>query len=563
LALHAKMQTQNEGYWQSGFAVTDDDLEALYAAILEDGRPRSQPEIITLIMQRRYTEELEALTRRFSQGEIYRPSGTYDVDQQLIFSAFDYKLGTVVGTRVGSNPRYGEFTVLRVKMETGRKMREFAADLHVPHRLNEVKELGEEEEELPPERLHDLYGHWVQPHLEAALEDGDEFVCFAGRWFLRELLPEVHIGHLNIAEALIDEARTPRTTGEILKELDFPPGTTAEANKFALDRALSGDDRFDDVSTSGEPLWYLLSLEPAAIAQMPPRLEPAYEARQGMLLHRESLDLAEEISDEWDQAEGALMGGVKPVDSSTFILTYPHRREGTMPINWKTATLFPLSQNPRIRVTLVDRRNREKLSLWAAPDKRYATGLGEWYRKHKVPVGALIELHRTEDPFTIEISYLTQRRKGEWVRSLRAQNGALAFEIQKRAYVCRYDRQILLDDGQDEAIDQLWGEIAEKAPSLIEVLRGIFPELAKLNAEGMVHAKALYSAVNVVRRCGVVPILAELARQACFDPVGDGNWVFDPALEGQTYDAPEEVMGRPHSQREDVSKYQVFRYSGF
>jgi hypothetical protein len=61
----------------------------------------------------------------------------------------------------------------------------------------------------------------------------------------------------------------------------------------------------------------------------------------------------------------------------------------------------------------------------------------------------------------------------------------------------------------------------------------------------------------------VVPILAELARQACFDPVGEGNWVFEPSLEGQTYDAPEEVMGRPYSQRTDFIKYQVFRYSGF
>ena len=563
MALQRRMQTQNEVYWQRDFVMTDDDTEALYAAMLDDGQPRSQPDMATLVMQRRYSNELDLLTRRFSQGELYRPSGSYDEGQQLIFSALDYELGTVMGTRRGSNPRYGEFTVLQVQLGTGRKLREFAADLHVPHKLNEVKDVGETQEELSPGRLYDLFGHWVQPRLEKALEQGGEFVSFRGQWFLREMLPELHIGHLNIAEALIDESRAPMTTTEILKELDFPSGTTPEACRFALNRALSLDERFDDVSTSGDPLWYLLSLEPLAITHMPSRLRPAYEARQGMLLHRESLDLAEEIGDEWDQVEGAIVGAAKPVDSSTFFLTYPHRREGTMPVNWKTATLLPLSQNPRLRVTLVDRRNREELPVWVAPRQRYATGLGEWYRKHSIPVGALIELHRTDDPFTIEISYLTQRRKGEWVRSLRANDGALGFEIQKRAYVCRYDKQILLDDGQDTIMDQLWAETEKQAPPLIQVLREVFPELAKLNAQGMVHAKALYSAVNVVRRCGTVPILAELARQACFDPVGDGNWVFDPSLEGQTYEGPEEIMARPDSKRTDFFKYQVFRYSGF
>lgn len=234
-----------------------------------------------------------------------------------------------------------------------------------------------------------------------------------------------------------------------------------------------------------------------------------------------------------------------------------------MPINWRMATLFPHSRNKHVRVTLSDRRNREKLDVWAAPNQKYAAGLGEWYRKHNVPVGGIIELSRTDDPFTIEISYSHRRRKGEWVRSLRSQDDRLTFEIQKRAYTCRYDKHILLDDGQVESIDQLWTEINERKPSLFQMLKEIFPELAKLNANGMVHAKALYSAVNIARRCGVAPILAELGRQACFDPVGDGNWVFDPSLVGQSYDTSEDIMERPHSRRTDVFKYQVFRYSGF
>lgn len=563
MAVPRRMQTQSEVYWQRDFEVTDDDLEALYAAILEDGKPRSLPETTTLVMHRRYMQEREALDRQASQGDLYRPRESYTLGQRLIFSALDYKMGTIIETRDGHNPKYGDFTVLQIKLEGSRKVREFAANLKVPHELNEVGDLGAEQEILSPEKLYQLFGHWTQPHLETALMEGDEFVRFGKQWFLLELLPEVHIGHLNIAEALIDESRTPLTTDDLLKELNFPPGVTHEAGLFALNRALSFDERLDDVSTSGQPLWYLFSLEPEAIATMPARLAPTYATEVGMLLHRESLDLVEEIADEWDEVEGALLGGIKPVKSAAFILTYPHRREGTMPVNWKMATLFPHSSNKHVRVTFADRRNREKLDVWAAPNQKYAAGLGEWYRKHNVPVGGIIELSRTDDPFTIEISYGLRRRKGEWVRSLRSQDGMLTFEIQKRAYTCLYDKHILLDDGQVESVDQLWTEINERKPSLFQTLQEIFPELAKLNANGMVHAKALYSAVNIARRCGVVPILAELGRQACFDPVGDGNWVFDPSLVGQSYDTAKDIMERPHSRRTDVFKYQVFRYSGF
>lgn len=563
MAVQRKMQTSTEVYWQRDFEMTEDDLEALYAAILEDGQPRTLPEATSLIMQRRHQLEKETMVRQASQGKLYRPRESHSVDQRLIFSALDYRMGIVTGTRPGHNPRHGDFTVLQVEMEGGQEIREFAAGLEVAHELNEVADLGEGQGELAPAKLCQLYGHWAQSHLETALEKGDEFVRFGEHWFLREFLPEVHVGHLNIAEALIDESRTPMATDDILKELSFPPGATSKASHFALNRGLSLDDRFDEVSTSGEPLWYLRNLEPKAITSKPGRLEPAYATQVGMLLHRESLTLAEEVGDEWDEVEGALVGGLKPVASAAFVLTYPHRREGTMPINWKMATLFPHSHNERVRVTFTDRRNREKLPIWAAPGQRYAAGLGEWYRKHNLPVGALIELRRTDDPFAIEISYVSRRRTGEWVRSLRVLDGMLSFEIQKRAYVCRYDKHILLDDGQDQSIDQLWAEIEEKKPSLFEVLQEVFPELAKLNAQGMVHAKALYSAVNVVRRCGVVPILAELAEQACFDPVGDGNWVFDSSLVGKSYADPEEVMERPDSRRPDLYKYQVFRYSGF
>ena len=205
MAVQRKMQTRSEVYWQRDFEVTDDDIEALYAAILEDGKPRSLPEITTLVMYRRYLQEREALERQASQGTLYRPRESYAVGQRLIFSALDYTMGTIVETRNGHNPKYGDFTVLQIELEGSRRVREFAADLQVPHELNEVGDLGVGQEEISPDKLFQLFAHWAQPHLETALEGSDEFVCFGKHWFLREFLPEVHIGHLNIAEALAGE----------------------------------------------------------------------------------------------------------------------------------------------------------------------------------------------------------------------------------------------------------------------------------------------------------------------------------------------------------------------
>ena len=63
--------------------------------------------------------------------------------------------------------------------------------------------------------------------------------------------------------------------------------------------------------------------------------------------------------------------------------------------------------------------------------------------------------------------------------------------------------------------------------SLSALMRQIFPELAKLNPQGTVHIKTLYSVINVQKRCPPGPILAELASVPSFLAVGDGYWVYD------------------------------------
>ncbi len=48
------------------------------------------------------------------------------------------------------------------------------------------------------------------------------------------------------------------------------------------------------------------------------------------------------------------------------------------------------------------------------------------------------------------------------------------------------------------------------------------PELTKLNPNGTVHAKSVYSAVNIVRRCPPGPIFHALISNPNFRDAGNG-----------------------------------------
>jgi len=446
-------------------------------------------------------------------------------------------------------------------MEGNGGVREFAAEFKLPHKLSQVSEEGGLSEDLSVDELYQRYGHYVEPLLEKTLSASEEFVRFEDRWYLRGLLPEIHVGHLNIAEAMIYETGHPMSAGELLPELGLGAEVPYEAQVFALNHALAQDERFDDVSTTGEPLWYLFSLFPQAVAEKPERLKASFLTRGDEPLHRESLEFVEELADENDEIDGKVGDSPELADSVTFLLNYPHWREGTVPLTRKIAPLFPHSQNARIRISFVDAHTQEEISGWVVRDGGYAWGLGDWYRRYQIPVGGYVELSRTDDPFVIQVGYTRRSRRGQWVRAAMVVNGRLTFQMSKMPVGCKHDRHLLLIAESVEDLDALWSKTHKPETSLFEILQDIFPELAKLSGQGLVHAKTLYSAVNILCRCGAVPIFSELTRQACFDPMGDGNWVFDPDLVGETYDTLEEMRIRPKSKRVDLIRDQVFHYS--
>lgn len=560
MSFQQKRRTQTEEYWHSEFEVHREDVEHLYEWLVEEGEPRPLDALVLKVMERRIQREELALAKG-GKGAVYQPQDKFEVGQKLVFPAFDYAAGQVLAVRQGDNPRYGMFSVIQVLLEKETSPREFAAELIPDHVLKKsVAQFEEIEGVLPAKQVYELYGQVVHPRVEQALQENEDFVQFDGQWFLKGLLPEVTQFHLNLAEALIDERHSPLTVAQMLDEVGVPAAAKAQSRAYALGLAMSKDPRFAKTGTGEEATWFLGSLIPAGVRDTPRRLEVSFRARGGEWLSRELLDFVSEVGDQADELPSTPVVPPGSVNSVTFFLSYPHRREGTVPMTARGLSMVDRQPGERFMITFIDKRTGERMSGWVMQTGGYAWGLGDWYRQHALPIGSLIELSRGEDGQSLRVGFEEGKRRSEWVREARIVGGRLTFNMQRKAYACRYDKHQLLEEGNVEDLDKLWQNPGGPSSALFDHLVELFPELAKLSGQGLVNAKTLYSAVNLTRRSGAVPIFAELTKHACFDPVGDGNWVYDETLRKVLYTSPEEMSRRPGSQRQDLIVDRVYAY---
>jgi len=110
------------------------------------------------------------------------------------------------------------------------------------------------------------------------------------------------------------------------------------------------------------------------------------------------------------------------------------------------------------------------------------------------------------------------------------EGSSLVFQLQKLPISCEYDEQLAISEENPESIDRLWGDLHARGQTLVQVMTSIMPELSKLSPQRTVHAKMIYSAVNVLRRTPPGPIFALLSSEPCFIAMGGGYWTFDEAL---------------------------------
>lgn len=247
----------SEAYWRDEFAVTDEDMEAIYSLLLEKGVPQSMGDLAEFVLERRFRVQEEERKRiQAGVGRIFQPKEHYQKGDRLFFPAMNGWVGRIIDMRAGENPEVGPFDVIQVQFEGDRRIREFAANYPLDHRLNEVVEGS-----ISSQDLYQRFGGFVRMRLRDHLEHAGEFINFGTQWLLEGLLTDIHVGLLNIAEAMIVITERPLPTAKLLEELDLPAEIPQPVKLFSLNYVLNRDSRFVNQGTPVSPLWNLVTLQ--------------------------------------------------------------------------------------------------------------------------------------------------------------------------------------------------------------------------------------------------------------------------------------------------------------
>jgi hypothetical protein len=284
-------------YWQS-FEVKKSDADFLLAYLFERETPSKTTELVeALIAERVRFEEEAILEKRKGSGKIYLPKEHYQAGDELAFPALEWQKGKVLSVREGKNPEVEEFDVMTVEMEGGSEHL-FAMGVD-DHDLNASGDIGEGDGEVDLTAVTEEFGDALENKLATALDAGDELVSIADHWFPRALLVDVNIGHLNLAEAILDMAEgEPLETSVLMKDIDFPKGDNPSLTEFSLNFALKEDARFDEVGSTGIVLWCLERLEPEEVRNVPEMLQYDAADLDRSTLSAEMLALEAKLDDE-------------------------------------------------------------------------------------------------------------------------------------------------------------------------------------------------------------------------------------------------------------------------
>ena len=508
----------SDTYWQS-LEIKPADSEYLLNYLFELEAPLSTPDMVrALVSERIRYEQEKALQKRKGSGKAYLPQETYQVGDELSFPALGWEKGKVTELHAGENPAEGAFEVMTVAMEDGEE-RFFAMSLE-EHALNAADDSADGDGDIDLDALLAGHGNALEKKLATALKEGEDLVSIAGHWFPRALLVDVNIGHLNLAEAILDMAEgEPLETSTLMKDIDFPQGDNPRLTEFSLNYALQEDERFDEVGSTGKVLWCLERLEPEGVRNVPAMLQYEPIDLDRTTLTDEMLELESRLDDELSRI---VFEAVVP-HRATVSLLYPHWRLGTFPISERIRPFFPSAyESPRIRFTLIDGETGERMPAWVVRENSYVYGLKEWCEEKGLLPGSLIDIKPGDNLGEVVIQAQTHRSKRDWVRTVIAgTDGGLVFATLKQVINAKFDERMVMAIPDAEAIDNAWKITSNSKKRFETLVRDVMRELTKLNPQGNVHAQALYSAVNLLKRCPPAPLFSLLATSSWINHVGD------------------------------------------
>ncbi|MBC8446827.1 MAG: Eco57I restriction-modification methylase domain-containing protein [Chloroflexi bacterium] len=561
-----------EEYWRS-FALTAAELDHLHQFILDAGIPQTAAFLAYDLVERRCRQEEACIAEGAVEVWPYDPRLQFDVGQRIVVKVprqreFLCAQGVVTGKRDLWMKGYGQCEAIRVRVGEGAKAesKEYFASaqqgfadwkpIPMEQIVGQDWGLPRTDEYIAPGQVFEQFQGYVLRQLAQQLGADDRFIRFGQEWFVPALLVTGSDDALAAAARQIERARKPLPLHRLTPLPEMPQQNEDFVRQFSWNHALSHDPRFDNVGTVDTPLWFLAALEPPEVVQKPLRLAiPAVPyTRQYRYLHRELQAIEQAIDDEGSEGSeetGAVgsqpLPGVERLPSLEFVLNFAHRVAGTVPLTSRTRRVFPRGDGPRTQITFIGGRSGERMPAWVMHEDRYAWGLKAWYDDNLIWAGACIQLETTGNPLEmiVDVVPLPQPQE-EPVRIARVKDGRLVFQWQNRAIPYKYDPLMLIAETRFEDVEALWLEAEQVGKPVFEVMCDLFPELARLHPQGHVHARTLYSAANLVRRCAPGTVFSELSQRLCFDPVGDGYWSYDPDLRDvkAVYQTEEEVERR-------------------
>jgi hypothetical protein len=505
-------------YWDK-FTATPEDLSFLFNHLLECETPLTTGELLVELIKDRITCEKRKLTeKQKSAGRVYLPKEYYKIGDSLSFPQFDGKKGNVLSVRPGNNPEYTSFDIIDVDLEDG-SHHELASGLAV-HALNELPPSSDDDENFNPVSVITKYGESLAATLETSLTGSSDLVRIAGRWFPKSLLVDVNAGHLNLAEATLDMANGgPLPTSELQKQVELTSDVNTKLLEFSLNYALQEDNRFDEVGPSGEVVWYLHRCEPEQVRETPLWLNYSPPPSESAPLPDEMQSFCIRMADELDGINSKTLHEEEVV----IPLIYPHWRSGTLPLNHLDAAIFPTAiESPRIQFTFINANNHDQFTGWVVRNGKYLYGLKSFYESEGLMPGSLIHIRHSQNPGEVLIRTEKSRSNREWIRTaLIGADGGIVFALLKQPVSATYDERMAILIPDTDALDVLWNTPAKQKSTPDKLVINILRNLAKLNPQGHIHAQELYSAINIIKRMPVAPILSILINHPQINYVGD------------------------------------------
>lgn len=510
----------SESYWKS-LEIQQEDIEFLYSYLLEKETPLTSQKLTEALIEERIRFEKQCLEEKQQQnGQIYLPQMNFSVGDKVQFPAINWISGKVSDVRNGNNPEYPDLKVMTVDIENGQQ-RQFAANLK-EHQLNQVVTKTEDTDEEDAQQIIEDFADEIRSKLEEKLDEKKDLVRIGANWFPKSLLIEFNVGHLNLAEAILDmHEGGPLDVDTLLKQIDVDTDDPDELVQFSMNYALQEDPRFDEVGPSGEVQWFLNRLEPEYVREKPIELQVIPIEYDRSVMSADMLGAEQQIDDELIQEYSDYQRKM-PTKEVIVSLNYPHWRTGSIPLTPYTRSFFPTAlESPRVKFKVIDAKGRE-ISAWVVRPYSYVYGLREWYEELELMPGSILKIRKGKKPGEVLIQPEKKRSNREWIRTLLiGADGGVVFAMLKQTITADFNERMAIAIPATDALDALWQKRTNNPRPFKQVLLNTTRELAKLNSQGQVHAIELYAALNCIRRCPPDAVFSMLASDPDFTAVGD------------------------------------------